>query len=83
MWRVLRVFARLDKTGDEKITLDVAMKLCKIDSTKYDIVQDIAISANNIVLAPSCPYVIDADGGFVIIPVKLYSTIVDLIKGED
>lgn len=47
-----------------------------------DIKEDIAISHNNIVLAPSFPYVIDVDNRKIKIPEELYTEVVLLIKSK-
>lgn len=44
--------------------------------------EDIAIAQNNIQLAPSCPYVIDANGNYIIIPKNLYGDVVTLIQSR-
>jgi ParB family chromosome partitioning protein len=48
-----------------------------------DIKQDIALQQNNIVLAPSFPYVKDVDGKNVRIPETLYGEIIKLIEDRN
>jgi len=45
-----------------------------------DIKEDITLQENNIVLAPSFPYVMDAEGKNVKIPISLYEDVINLIK---
>lgn len=109
------IIERLDKIGDEKITLDVAIELSKIDITKVkdlilfcnqiqslntsakinaikrflqedyeiniaDIVTNIICEQNNVKCIPTCPYVINEKGEYIIIPEKLYKPIIELIN---
>jgi len=111
------VIKLLDTTGDEKITIDVAVELTKLPdgvnklqlvkniqtltSTQKisaikdfirndcsdaedinDIKDDIAIQQNNIILAPSYPYVKDENGKNVRIPQNLFADIIALIKSK-
>ena len=47
-----------------------------------DIKEDIALEDNNIELAPSFPYVKDAEGKNVKIPVSLFGDVINLIKNK-
>jgi len=107
----------LDKSGDEKITIDVAVELTKLPQNinfehivneiqsltsqqkisalktfishgcnieeLQDIKENIAIQQNNILLAPSFPYVKDIEiNKNIRIPEFLYKDIIDLIKSR-
>lgn len=111
------VIKLLDTTGDEKITIDVAVELTKLPdgvnklqlvkniqtltSTQKitaikdfirndcsdaedinDIKDDIAIQQNNIILAPSFPYVKDEHGKNIRIPQNLFADVITLIKSK-
>jgi ParB family chromosome partitioning protein len=109
------ILDRLELKGDDKITIEVAIELSKLESDVdkikvlneistltseqkikalkefgkleendieelKNIRENIAIQTNNIILAPSEPYVKGKNGENIIIPVELYENIEKLIQ---